>query len=135
MGEGIRPDVARAEDVRVRLLRLIDDNPSISQRALAEELGLSVGKVNYLIRALVEVGVVKARNFTKSGNKVGYTYFLTPAGFLEKARLTQRFLARKIVEYDSLRTEIETLQKELASRPGAARSGADIAPVASTGGA
>lgn len=133
MVEGIRPEVARAEDVRVRMLRLIDDNPSISQRALAEELGLSVGKVNYLIRALVEVGVVKARNFTKSGNKVGYTYFLTPAGFLEKARLTQRFLARKIVEYDSLRTEIEILQKELGSHPGVARPAADGMPAASTG--
>lgn len=104
----------RNEDVKVRMMRLIDGNPSISQRELAQELGLSVGKVNYLIKALIERGIVKAHNFRSSGNKGAYAYYLTPAGMYEKAVLTHRFLARKLAEYDTLRAEIEALQNEVA---------------------
>lgn len=107
-------DGGRDEDIRVQMMRLIDGNPSISQRELARHLGLSVGKVNYLIKALIGRGIVKAQNFRRSGNKVAYAYYLTPAGMFEKAMLTHRFLARKLVEYDTLRAEIEALQNEVA---------------------
>ena len=102
------------EDFKVRMMRLIDSNPSISQRELAEQLGVSVGKVNYLMKALIERGIVKARNFRNSGNKGAYAYYLTPAGMFMKAVLTRRFLARKLVEYDMLRAEIDALQGEVS---------------------
>jgi len=104
----------RDDDIKVRMMRLIDGNPSISQRELAQQLGLSVGKVNYLIKALVDRGIVKAQNFRNSGNKVAYAYYLTPAGMFAKALLTHQFLARKLVEYDALRAEIDALQSEVS---------------------
>lgn len=103
----------REEDDRVRILRLIDGSPSISQRELAQHLGLSVGKVNYLLKALAEKGAIKAQNFRRSDNKIAYAYALTPAGLVEKAILTRNFLKRKLAEYGALEDEIEDLKREL----------------------
>jgi EPS-associated MarR family transcriptional regulator len=94
------------------VLRLLEDSPSRSQREVASELGMSLGKVNYLLKALLEKGFVKIQNFRNSSNKRAYAYLLTPEGVAAKADLTQRFLARKIAEYDALRLEIERLRQE-----------------------
>ena len=107
----------RDEDSKVRMMRLIDGNPSISQREIAQNLELSIGKVNYLIRALVERGMVKVDNFRASGNKRAYAYYLTPVGICEKAVLTHRFLSRKLIEYEHLRAEISDLQIEVTMSP------------------
>lgn len=103
----------RDEDQRTRLLRLLDGSPSISQREIAQHLGLSVGKTHYLLRALIEKGVVKVQSFNRSDNKIGYAYYLTPRGFSEKAALTRRFFARKLAEYEALSRDIELLRREL----------------------
>jgi MarR family transcriptional regulator, temperature-dependent positive regulator of motility len=94
------------------ILRLLDVSPSRSQRAVAKELGMSLGKANYLLKALLGKGFVKVQNFRSSSNKRSYAYFLTPEGVAAKAELTRHFLARKIEEYDALRLEIERLQAE-----------------------
>jgi EPS-associated MarR family transcriptional regulator len=100
------------EEARFKILRLLHDNPELTQRELGERVCISLGAVNYSLRALIERGLVKAGNFSASQNKLGYSYLLTPSGIAEKARLTSRFLARKKVEYDALRIEIETLSRE-----------------------
>ena len=97
------------------LLRLLDASPSRTQREMAHELGVSLGKANYVLRALLSMGFVKIQNFRSSSNKRGYAYLLTPEGVAAKAELTQQFLARKIVEYDTLRTEIDRLRGEIES--------------------
>jgi EPS-associated MarR family transcriptional regulator len=94
------------------VLRLLEASPSRSQRQIAHELGMSVGKANYVLRALLAKGLVKARNFRNSTNKRAYLYLLTPAGAAAKADLTRRFLARKLDEYEALRLEIERLREE-----------------------
>ena len=94
-------------------MRLIERNPRLTQRELARELGVSLGKVNYCLQALLEKGLVKAANFHANPNKLGYTYLLTPTGMRAKARLTRSFLARKVSEYEALRVEIESLEQEL----------------------
>jgi MarR family transcriptional regulator, temperature-dependent positive regulator of motility len=99
------------------VLRLLEASPSRTQRELAQELGISLGKTNYVLRALLRKGLVKARNFRDSPTKRGYAYLLTPKGLAAKAELTQRFLARKIQEYDALRLEIERLRMESSARP------------------
>ena len=93
-------------------MRLLDTKPEVSQREVAEELGISLGKVNYCLRALVEKGFVKAQNYRRSRRKVAYLYLLTPTGIAAKAELTRKFLARKVREYEELRAEIEQLQLE-----------------------
>ncbi len=93
-------------------MRLLHENPELNQRQLGERVGVSLGAVNYCLKALIERGLVKASNFTKSPNKLGYAYVLTPAGIAEKTMLTGRFLTRKILEYHTLKLEIETLSKE-----------------------
>jgi EPS-associated MarR family transcriptional regulator len=100
------------EEVRYRLLKLLEPNPHLSQREVAKELGISLGKVNYCLRALVEKGWIKATNFKNSRSKAAYMYLLTPRGFEEKARVTARFLQRKVREYEALKTEIEQLRHE-----------------------
>jgi EPS-associated MarR family transcriptional regulator len=104
------------DETRYRLIKQIEKTPEISQRELAAELGLSLGKVNYCLKALIGVGLIKAGNFARSSNKVGYAYFLTPAGAKEKAAMTIRFLEAKQQQYDMLRKEIELLKKEIAER-------------------
>ena len=97
------------------VLRLLDASPSRTQREVASELGMSLGKANYVLRALLDKGFVKVQNFRSSSNKRGYAYLLTPEGVAGKAELTRRFLTRKLQEYDALRVEIEQLKVESLS--------------------
>lgn len=105
---------AEADAARLQVLRVLDKQPTLSQRELSAELGLSLGKTHYLLRALLDRGLVKARNFRRSDRKLAYAYLLTPAGMREKLRLTRRFLARKEVEFEQLQVTIATLRDELA---------------------
>jgi EPS-associated MarR family transcriptional regulator len=100
------------EDTHFRVLRLLQENPDLTQRELAERLGISVGGLNYCLKAMMEKGLVKMRNFAQSKNKFGYVYVLTPSGVAEKAAMTHRFLQRKIEEYEALKTEIQVLKEE-----------------------
>ena len=102
-----------AEERHLKALRLLEQNPEMTQRELAEALGVSVGAANYCLKALVQKGWVKLENFQKNPNKLGYLYLLTPMGFTAKAQLTASFLRRKIAEYEALRTEINQLQAEM----------------------
>ena len=107
------------DELRLRVLRALEANPELSQRQLAAELGVSLGGVNYTLKALVERGFVKADNFRKSGSKTAYLYVLTPKGIAEKASLATAFLGRKLEEYEVLRQEIEALKGEVGSgKPG-----------------
>ena len=101
------------EDVRFRVLRLLHENPELSQRDLAKAVGISNGSAHYLLTALVDKGLIKIGNFTAARDKRRYAYILTPKGVAEKAAITKRFLERKIQEYDALKAEIATLQDEL----------------------
>ena len=100
-------------DTEYIILKILKDNPKMTQRQLAAELGLSLGKTNYVIRALVDRGWVKLSNFKRSDNKLGYIYLLTPKGIVEKSILTQYFLRRKTKEYNRLKEEIKNLKNEL----------------------
>ncbi len=106
------------EDVRFRVMRAVEQNPNVSQRHLARELGVSVGIVNYCLQGLVEKGHVKVRNFQASSNKLRYAYVLTPSGIAERIALTGRFLKRRKAEYEALHAEIEALQGELIDERG-----------------
>lgn len=101
------------EDINYQVLKLIEQNPELSQRQLAEEMGVSLGKANYCLRALIDKGLVKAKNFKNSSNKAAYLYLLTPKGVKAKTRITAAYLQRKISEYEELRDEIESLQAEV----------------------
>jgi len=94
------------------VLREIDADPEMTQRALSSRLGLSLGKINFLIKALVEKGLIKAENFKNSKNKIAYLYTLTPRGLEEKTNATYHFLKRKMLEYERLEVEISQLKKE-----------------------
>lgn len=100
------------EEINHRVLKIIEQEPEISQRDLADRLGVSLGKTNFLMKGLLEKGYIKARNFKNSRNKRAYAYFLTPVGLEEKARLTVRYVQRKMREYEALKSEIETLKEE-----------------------
>jgi EPS-associated MarR family transcriptional regulator len=102
------------DDVHFRLLRLLEEHPEKTQRELSAAMGLSLGAVNYVLRALVEKGEVKIKNFRASNNKLRYAYLLTPRGFEAKARLTAGFLKRKYAEYEALKSEIEALEAGMA---------------------
>jgi MarR family transcriptional regulator, temperature-dependent positive regulator of motility len=93
-------------------MRLLDARQKLSQREVAASLGMSLGKVNYCLKALIAKGFVKAENYRNSTNKLAYFYLLTPSGIAAKADLTRRFLARKMREYDELKLEIARLQQE-----------------------
>lgn len=103
------------EDVHFRVLRLLQDNPEMSQRDLANAVGISVGGAHYCLNALMEKGLIKIGNFSAAENKRRYAYMLTPKGIAEKSALTGRFLKRKLAEYEALKAEIETLQGEQES--------------------
>lgn len=103
------------EDTYFRVMRILKDNPDLTQRELAEQLGVSVGSLNYCLKALIEKGWIKMQNFSQSKNKFGYVYILTPRGISEKAALTSNFLKRKRAEYEALKLEIESLSTELQS--------------------
>ena len=101
------------EDTHFRVLSLLEQNPDMSQRDLAKALGVSLGGINYSLKALIERGMVKAQNFKKSETKLAYAYVLTPQGIAEKTKLTARFLKRKMEEYEALKAEIDMLQHTL----------------------
>lgn len=101
------------EDTRFRVLRLLQDNPEMSQRELAEAVGVSVGGMHYVLNALIEKGLVKLGNFTVAEDKRRYAYILTRKGLAEKAAITTTFLARKMEEYEALKAEIDTLALEI----------------------
>jgi EPS-associated MarR family transcriptional regulator len=101
------------EDTYFRVMRILQENPDLTQRELAERLGISVGGLNYCLKALMEKGLVKMKNFANSKNKFGYVYVLTLSGMAEKAAITHRFLQRKMDEYEALKAEIEALKSEL----------------------
>jgi EPS-associated MarR family transcriptional regulator len=105
-----------SEEVRFKLFRLLESNPGASQRELARELGISLGKLNYCLKALVEMGLVKATNFKNSKSKAAYMYLLTPRGIQEKAEVTASFLQRKLQEHDALKEEIEAIRRQAAPR-------------------
>ena len=109
------PETSARDERRLKVLRALETNPELSQRQLAAELGVSLGGVNYALKALVERGFVKADNFRKSGSKVAYLYLLTPKGIAEKSSLATAFLGRKLEEYEVLRQEIEALKGEVGS--------------------
>ena len=97
------------EDTHFRIMRILQENPDLTQRELADTLGMSVGGLNYCLNALIDKGFVKMENFQNSKNKFKYVYLLTPHGFAEKVALTARFLRRKMEEYEALKVEIEAL--------------------------
>src|SRR3972149_2754020 len=101
------------DEEHYRLLRLIERKPSLTQRELAREMGVSLGKINYCVNALIKKGWIKARNFRNSNNKLAYAYLLTPLGIEQKAAITVHFLRRKVAEYESLKKEIARLRREV----------------------
>ena len=101
------------EDTYFRVLRMLQANPDMTQREIANELGISSSGLNYCLNALINKGLVKVQSFSQSKNKFGYIYVLTPQGIAQKAVLTSRFLQRKLTEYEALQTEIASLQAEV----------------------
>jgi len=111
---------------RLELLKLLHEEPQMSQRDLARAMGVSLGKANYCLRALMEKGLVKLENFRRNPDKREYAYLLTPAGLEEKTRITMAFLKRKVAEYEALEKEIEQLRGELENRRIQADSLSDV---------
>ncbi|MDC0973838.1 MarR family EPS-associated transcriptional regulator [Luminiphilus sp.] len=106
-------ETSARDELRLRVLRALEANPELSQRQLAVELGVSLGGINFALKALMVKGFVKVDNFRKSGRKAGYLYVLTPAGIAEKTSLAVSFLDRKLEEYELLKQEIEALRGEV----------------------
>ena len=106
------PTLMNNQDIRLDLLRKLESNPQFTQRELAREMGVSLGKVNYCMKKLTEKGWIKLTNFTHNPNKMGYAYLLTPQGIDEKSRLTFSFLKKKVIEYEILQKEINALKLE-----------------------
>ena len=102
-----------AANARFRIMRLIEQRPEISQREIATELGVALGRVNYILRALSDKGLVKITNFRNSSNKLRYAYVLTPEGVTKRSAMTVSFLRDKLREYDALKAEIEALRADL----------------------
>ena len=100
-------------EIRYRLLKLLESNPCLTQRQMAEAMGISLGKFNYCLRELVKKGIVKIERFTASGNKAAYMYILTPDGVEQKTKITASFLRRKMAEYEQLKKEIQELRQEV----------------------
>ncbi len=101
------------QETNLKVLRHLEDNPDVTQRQLAEALGISLGKTNYCVKALINRGLIIAKNFKNSSNKRAYLYILTPKGIEAKAKISVRFLQRKLEEYEALKVEIEQLKTEL----------------------
>jgi EPS-associated MarR family transcriptional regulator len=102
------------EDTYFRVLRILQERPDLTQREIAQILGVSTSGMNYCLKALIDKGWVKVHNFSESKNKFGYVYLLTPVGVAEKGSLAVRFLQRKLLEYDEMRAEIESLRSEVS---------------------
>lgn len=103
-----------SDELRYRILKVLEQNPGASQRDLARELGISLGKLNYCLHALVGRGLIKMRNFKNSRNKLAYLYLLTPSGAEEKGRIAYRFLRQRLAEVEALREEIASARKQVA---------------------
>ncbi len=97
---------------KFNVLRKVNSNPNISQRELANQLNLSLGKVNYCLKSLKNKGLVKIKNFKRSENKLRYAYILTPKGITEKTKITMNFMKKKMQEYDELKSEIQKTYKK-----------------------
>jgi EPS-associated MarR family transcriptional regulator len=106
----------KTQEIHLKVLRHLEENPEVSQRELAEVLGVSLGKTNYCLKALINKGLIKASNFKNNANKRAYLYVLTPKGIETKARVSVRFLRRKIEEYEALKLEIEQLKTEISTQ-------------------
>ena len=102
------------DEITYKLLKLVENEPHLSQREIAQKMGVSLGKTNYCLKALVDKGFIKLQNFYNNKKKSAYIYFLTPQGIEEKAAVTYRFLQRKIYEYENIKQEIESLKIEAA---------------------
>jgi len=116
------------DETRYRILKLLEADPHASQRRISDELGISLGRVNYCLNALIKKGLVKANNFRNSENKRAYLYLLTPRGIEERARVTARFLRVKLDEYEILKRELEELQREAAKVADAEEAAAQEEP-------
>ena len=103
----------QSTEIHLKVLREIEGNPEITQRELAQQLGVSLGKVNYCLKALIDRGWVKANNFRNSHNKAAYAYLLTPSGIEEKAKITLRFLKQRMRDYERIKREIVELEAEV----------------------
>ncbi len=104
------------QELEYRALKLLEKHPELTQRQLSEKLGVSLGKTHYLLKSLMDVGLIKLENFKKSNNKWGYLYLLTPQGIIEKSVITTRFLKKKQEEFSLLQEEIEQLKKEVSQQ-------------------
>lgn len=113
MVRDVKTSTQLQDETHLRVLRLLENNAQMNQRELAENLGVSLGKVNYCLKALLVRGLIKMHNFRNSQNRLAYVYLLTPIGIAEKALLTKRFLDIKLAEYEMLKQEIEALTKEV----------------------
>ena len=102
------------DEITYKLLKLIEASPHLSQREISNKMGVSLGKTNYCLKALIDKGFIKFQNFYNNKKKSTYIYFLTPQGIEEKAEVTYRFLQRKIKEYEDIKVEIESLKNEAA---------------------
>ncbi len=105
------------DEYRYKILKLVQEKPDISQRELAKALGISLGKTNFCLKALAQVGLLKVSNFRNSKNKLAYMYVLTPTGIEHKAAVTLNFLKHKLTEYEELANEIEELRNEINAKP------------------
>lgn len=114
MNVGLLFNIMLTDEYRYKILKLVELRPEITQRELAEVLGISLGKANFCLQALMAVGVLKVSNFRNSKNKLAYMYLLTPKGVEEKAKVTVRFLRNKMHEYELLKLEIDALVNEVA---------------------
>jgi EPS-associated MarR family transcriptional regulator len=101
-------------DVHFRVLNILEEHPNITQRELAGKLGISLGAVNYCLKALIQIGHIKAGNFHRNPNKISYLYLLTPEGISNKTKLATEFIKRKMTEYESLKKEIDAIQSKLS---------------------
>jgi EPS-associated MarR family transcriptional regulator len=105
------------QDTHFRVLRMLQANPDLTQREIAQQLGMSTSGLNYCLKALIDKGFVKVHNFSQSKNKFGYIYVLTPQGLAHKAQIAGKFLQRKMAEYEALQAEITALQAEAGPKP------------------
>jgi EPS-associated MarR family transcriptional regulator len=108
----MNPKLTSQDEIQLKVLRMLHEQPDLSQRNIAKELGVSLGGINYCFKALVEKGWIKLENFSASKHKLGYLYLLTPSGIAQKTKLTASFLRIKLIEFNALEKEIEMLQSE-----------------------
>jgi EPS-associated MarR family transcriptional regulator len=108
----MNPKLTSQDEIQLKVLRMLHEQPELSQRNLAKELGVSLGSINYCLKALVEKGLVKMENFGQSSHKLGYIYLLTPEGIVKKSKLVKSFLILKLAEYRRLESEISKLKSE-----------------------